>query len=493
MVGSTTQSVQGSPAAEEAQLPKPSYVIGTKVECNVALDFVYVGDKIACVAKVEPHGYRLSRWTKRDAVSIFKVIHLIVSTVKAAKGVARVLEVRLDRERGAAAASNNLTSALEVLLKQSVPYRHQRSIERDIRTHRNNHRICLGSLKVPITPVLVLYAWEHAVKLSNFLPNSRSGEFLPYQIQYATESYWTPPEFGRFVVAEVGKPTNKTEQVREVGMVLGFEENTSAILVKFRNQREPVWRNRFSDTDQVKALKYYLDGTEPDEEQAYDPDEEDPDVDVRRVSTDDLDLCFEEKSDALQSAEEVLRMLTVGNVPNVVPPPQVEEHQLPVADVSGEDVVRRSSRVRKPYEKYPRSDFVLALRAAVCRLKNRPDNTLALLEQAEERAKVPGKDGEKAANIVEILNLWKVKKAFKPVKLPDDVPGDEDQEFEIVQGKFFTVEKRDSRGEFLRVKTRGVARGDQRRSKPRTVKETFPRLDRSTPSTLCSTTSLSTD
>ena len=115
-------------------------------------------------------------------------------------------------------------------------------------------------------------------------------------------------------------------------MVLGFEENTSAILLKFRNQREPVWRNRFSDTDQVKALKYYLDGTEPDEEQAYDPDEED----VRRLSTDDLELCFEEKSDALQSAEEALRMLTVSNLPNVVPPPQVEEHQLPVAEVSGD-------------------------------------------------------------------------------------------------------------------------------------------------------------
>ena len=411
---------------------------GVKIDCQIVIDFVYVKGAISCNAKVLPHGYRIQKWATRDAQGIYDAIKYVVNAARAGKGVASVKEICIDREAGVGAVSDLLTANLGIILKQSIPYRHQRVIERDIRTIRNVQRACLESVRraeIPITMSLVLDAWEYATKIVNFTPNVNTNGFLPYQIQYGTTHYWTPPEFGKFVIIDMPRPADKVELRRQIAMVIGFEENTNAIWVKTKGNSRPIVRSRFSDTDQEQARKYFYEGTDLDPEYLSDDDEGLDDHILSSAEWNELlqdeqthKAIMELMTDNSESSEDeddqvVFDSESIGSLDL---PIQAEE-QLPVGTLG------RSGRIHRPNLRYTGSEWVMMLKRKADNIRKIEQNTLSLLEKAMEDAKNPSDEGRLAAIQVELLNVWKIKKAFEPVRLPDDVPGGPDAEFEIIQ------------------------------------------------------------
>ena len=149
---------------------------------------------------------------------------LLANKARAGNGVDRLISVSLDREKSIHAIEDEFANILSTTLRQSVPYQHERVIERQVRTMKNRYRCLLGDLRIPLTATLRKLAWEHSVKASNYVMNTNSGDYVPYQIQFRENSYRTPPRFGEFVVASVGKLENKEVPRRQV-CSRGFRRN----------------------------------------------------------------------------------------------------------------------------------------------------------------------------------------------------------------------------------------------------------------------------
>jgi len=255
-------------------VPELQYNLENRMDVELYFDLVYVGGDICNLMLVKPHNYLLMQWiTKRDINTLLNSILYLVNKVKAGNGIERVVSISVDREKAVYAIEERIVIHLVTQLKQAVPYKHERNIERQVRTVRNRYRCLLQDLKIPLTRTLKRLAWEHVVKASNFTMNTNCGEYIPYQIQYKSKEYRTPPKFGEFVVASVGKPNSKETPRNQVGMIVGFEESTRAVMVKFRGQNQIVIRDSYRVISRDEGLQRYMEDYHDYEDEIEDEDD----------------------------------------------------------------------------------------------------------------------------------------------------------------------------------------------------------------------------
>ena len=415
----------------------------------------------------------LHEWIKnRSAEDILSTLVYMVQTVKASNGIGRVLWINVDRERAIPAIERKLVVALETLLKQPVPYKHERMIERSVRTMRNRYRTTLGDLQVKVTKQLARLAWEHAVKASNFIQNVHSGEFLPFQIQHGAKEYRTPPKFGEFVVAPVGKLDNKIEPRRQVAMIVGFEERTRAVQVKFKGLKDVFTRDSYSViADQKQGRDRFMEDDE-------DSDDEEMDVEASVQTLDDTDI------EGLIGGEVNMDLSNINNLSNInttinptqnhsedtdIETPESEDDEL--EDDNIQQQPRRSGREPK-INRQP--DFIYAaIKQVLDKQAQRSDATTTHIDYVcglVEEAAIKGDDGKKAAAKLELQQVWLQKGAIAPVKLTKEQLRNK---MEVIKSKLFVIEKLDASNNFIKNKARLVARGDLRRDKPSATLETF--------------------
>ena len=126
--------------------------------------------------------------------------------------------------------------------------------------------------------------------------------------------------------------------------------------------------------------------------------------------------------------------------------------------------LRRSARVHKP-----RIEPGFVYPKIVSAVIDDPKPTwieLSLICGLVEESAQRGEAGKLASAKLELERVWKKYGAFHPVKLVKD------SKEKIIKGKLFTIEKTDASGNFLKNKSRLVARGDLRKEKFSTL-DTF--------------------
>ena len=348
------------PSEEEQQINTICYDLSHRIDVECRFDLVYVASEIAVVMVIKPHNYLLSTWIEdRTYEKVLEAVVFLVSKARSGNGVDRVTSVHVDRETSANAMEQHLAVELGVMLKQAVPYSHERYIERQVRTLRNRHRCILGELKVPLTMTLRRLAFEHVVKASNFIVNSNSRGYIPYQIQMMTEDYRTPPVFGEFVVAAVGKVKSKEAPRRQIGIIVGFEEATRAVLVKFKDQAKPLVRDSYRVIDQREGFERYMENYED-----YD-DEVEPDELLQPIDTATLMNVLANHGGIGEKVEEILAELAGGeNNTQAQDITELGEGDMEknstnapiVTELDGPNL-RRSTRQAKPNQKV---DFIYA-------------------------------------------------------------------------------------------------------------------------------------
>jgi len=241
----------------------PKYDLLSRITVYICLDWVFIAGGIATFAVAKPHGYLATDWvsarTKEEVKrSIAKVYH----RVRVGNGIERISHVQIDHEKAVSSIKDSFANELGTMLRQPTPHGHERTVERHVRTNENRYRRLLEHLRqagIVLTKTLRRCAWDHAVIASNFILNSGSGDYLPIQVQHRKEEYATPPRFGDFVVASVGKLKNKEVRRREVGIIVGFSETERGVLVKFRGQQTPLVRDKYRVVDPVQGLAQYMD------------------------------------------------------------------------------------------------------------------------------------------------------------------------------------------------------------------------------------------
>ena len=379
------------PKSKVTKTNETIYSLDKQYQVRLCFDLVYVGNDISLLMVVKPYNYTLQCWIPdRSSNSILKAIEFLVLKVRSSPGVLEILSIQADREPGVRAIEQDILRQLQILLKQAVPYGHERTTERCVRTRRNQLRCVLSELKVPKTRTLRKLAWEHVNSAANFIPNSNSGDFVPFQLHMKEKNFRTPPKFGEFVLTNVDDGTSKEDAKNAVAMIVGFEETTSNVRVKFRDSNHIFERKAFSRMDQEIGIKKYMEQFEN-----Y----------VEIIERDDAD------------AEDV---------------PEYDPFDAIIA--SETDLVMATS------------DMIHGL--------------------AEDAAK-QGPEGQKAAIKIELDRVWKKYEAITPVRL------DKETAKEIIKGKLFVVEKKDTAHNFTRNKGRLVARGDMRKDKPKETHDTF--------------------
>jgi len=430
--------------SEARNIPLP-FSLTARMDVRLAFDVVYVGDRLFNCMVVKPYNYLLGTWVdKRSAKGLLESTMYLVGKVKASNGVERIESISVDRDPLVNSEfETQLAIKLSVLLKQSVPYRHERDIERQVRTIRNRYRCVLGDIKVPITDPLRKLAWEHAVKASNFIKNKNSGDFLPFQVQHQQEVYRTPPAFGHFVIGSIGKVKSKEQPRNQVGIIVGFEENTRAVMIKFKGQRDILIRDSYRVIkDQSEGLILYEESSRDEDFGLLWMDNDQADEeDIESVEQEDLQAILKAGQDDLYGE---------------------------VVD-QGESILEVRRSTREPNEK-KLNDFIYAMREmkVTPRTVDFEDReaswkTLERICGLVDDAAIQGELGQKAAAKIELERVWKKYGAIKPVKL------DKEQPKEIIKGKLFVTEKRDASHNFTRNKGRLVARGDMRKDKPEDV------------------------
>jgi Reverse transcriptase (RNA-dependent DNA polymerase) len=272
------------------------------------------------------------------------------------------------------------------------------------------------------------------------------------------KEYYTPPRFGQFVVASVGTPVDKETARNQVGMVVGFDELTRAVYVKFRQRSSYLVRDSFHNLDDKIGFDAFMREYD-DYAMEMDDDDIESETAVGVLLRDQLlELVDIEEEDDFELGE--------GNTNHM--PQTIQNTTLPEAEdnqdiiIETEEGPRRSSRQTRS-NRLP--DYVYAM----------IDNeTVDWVEQLEiihglvEDAKIQGEVGKRAAAKIELDRVWRKYKAIRPIKLEDKSIAKE-----IIKGKLLEIEKKDTAHNFQRHKARIVARGDMRKNKPKEIKEVF--------------------
>ena len=382
---------------------------GKQQDVKVAFDIVYVAGYLCVCMIVKPFNYVLCEWvSKKDSYTLYFAVTLMLKKVKAAPGVRRIVSVSVDRERGINAVwENELLLNFGIRMERPVPYRHESRIERFVRTARNRYRCIVRDARIPLSPRLKRMAWEHVFGASNFVMNVKDQDYLPVQYMYKSKEYRTPPAFGTMVY--VGNPIVKDKDTdrKQVGMIVGFEETTRAVKMKFSGNDEILIRDAYSPVaDQMEGLDLFFESDENDNDLDYAWSEPREDQIELMDKYEMEELCLDERNDGAIQA-------------------------------TMQDMEDKES---------------IYARHAI-------DVICGLVEDAQ----VQGEVGQRAAIKIELERVWKKYGAIKPVK------ANEVNAKELIKGKLFVTEKRDAEHKFTRNKARFVARGDLRKDAPGNV------------------------
>jgi hypothetical protein len=399
---------------DEEESPTDSVSLDQPFKVQLAFDLVYISGFLCVCMVVRPSNYLLMEWIEsKDAETLLEVVARMIHRVKAFPGVAKVISLSVDRE-----TAINEPWEREMCLSEGIPmirpapYKHERRIERQVRSLENRYRSVLDDLGEPAVPEIKRLAFEHVVKASNFIRNSQSGDFLPIQLMRMRRSYRTPPQFGAFAYFPVDVPQSKEQERNEIGMIVGFEEQTSNVIVKFTAESKALIRKEFS------VLKVQDEGREI----------------FRSRSKNDEQIFAESDQDA-----------------SVELMPEFEHERMfrvPTAKAAVEQLLVDIEESARPSEMQHVRSLLTPL-SLICGLK--------------EEASVRGEQGQIAAIKLELTKVWLEYGAIEPVKR-EDVQGGE-----VIKGKLFVTEKLDAEHEFVRNKGRFVARGDLRKDKPENV------------------------
>ena len=483
----------------------------------MALDLVFVVDKISLLVVVVPPNYLLHEWIdNRSANHVFDKIGLIINRIKASPGVSEITALRCDREGAATALQDAILTKFQLNMNQSTPYGHEVLIERQVRTVRNRHRALLVRCPLPLNKTLIYNAWDCAVKTSNFIPNAKSDNKLPHQLMVGQEHYHTPPRFGQFVLVK-NQAAKNFEPVNIVGMIVNFEERTRAVQVRLKNGSILV-RDSYHELDDKDGLNLFfqvkgqplVDQHPADnsslEELNKTHEVEDSNaflgmepVDLSTTSSTSMDstnngTTTTSTMDQVQVQVQDTSSNNNNNVIGVISTmDQVQEDSEPTLELGGveedeidtqsrmevEDVednqdeeeeeqpTRRSTRERKSTQM---PDFVYSTAKNQVGANGNDDNDddvinaynnlIKFIDNNKQLAKSKSRDGEQAAIKVEMAMLVKFK-AIIPTRLTDP-----EKRKRVLKGKMVLTEKKNDNREFTHHKARFAARGDLRKGKP---------------------------
>ena len=102
-----------------------------------------------------------------------------------------------------------------------------------------------------------------------FWPNGADGNRV--EMDPPGPEYHTPPRFGQFVLVSRGRRSSKTEEIRTVALVLGFEVTTRAIVVRFPGQPRLLVRGEYVPVSDEEGRKLW--GAKPQVDFSSDNDD----------------------------------------------------------------------------------------------------------------------------------------------------------------------------------------------------------------------------
>lgn len=349
------------------------------------------------------------------------------------RNVRSIVELHVDREPSIGHIKSDLMSELGVSLLQPVAYQHERNIERQVRTLRNRVRCLLTDCPVPITRILLKKIWEYIVKMSNFIRNKRSSEYLPIQLYHGKEEYFTPPRFGQFIVCKSTHKNDKLSSPREIGMIVGFEEDTKAVEVLFPGAKETVFRDSYREISDELGKDIYHQQTR------YNVAEEilvNDDI----VELNDLDWINELYK---TGAESMIPRESLGE----------EESQYRVNNDDNNSIILDTVNDPLNLELAEPEDY---------------GGTFGAIYSLVDEATIKGDYGKRATCLLELEKVWKKYKCIEPV------PYNEIQDVKkIIKSRLLLKEKTNAENKFVTNKARLVARGDTRVDKPDSIQEIF--------------------
>ena len=158
----------------------------------------------------------------------------------------RVVRITTDAERTLISAATEIGN-LGVQLTETIPYEHEKRVERYIRTIKDRKRTIMASLSYVLPSDLHGELLQYIVTTVNLTPNSVSGTRLPYEIFYGKK-----PDLSNMALLPFGQPlmvktltsADKDAPRAEYGIALGWKLQTpGAIKVYIPHRKFIAIRN----------------------------------------------------------------------------------------------------------------------------------------------------------------------------------------------------------------------------------------------------------
>jgi hypothetical protein len=487
------------------------------------MDIVFVVGAMFLTGVVQPIGYaKTIRVQSTKGRDLMPCCSLFCKTINSASGVSKINYTMFDRE--SAINEFDFIQHTGVALKQSIPDVHNQTFEGRMRPFRNQWRCALLRVedKLPMTKAIKRLAWSFIIEASNYLMTSKTKPYLPKQLLFwendirgskvsTPPQFHTPCEFGAYVIVHRRVETDKSTMRRQVAIVLGLENTSRAVLVRFSDSNKLFPRHAYrivSDAigqDLWNRAKTHVDFVIDTDEQL------DADQEVRswKLTHDVEPLNQEEQHELVEfddtdqpppDAQNELDQLQDAEMQGELVNEAQTQEEVEVEDVLNQGelninqtpMLRRSSRATKSTQKQDfvyegDAEFIQSLRIKSM-LYDAKDSGLTepihkTLEQLmsmadqisqedtyERDSKLNSEKGKDASVKLELFRVWEKYGAFNPVKLSQQ---QKQRKITIKSRLFSIVKENENTGEFIKNKSRIVARGDQREFKPTDTLETF--------------------
>jgi hypothetical protein len=501
------------------------------IDTYVTMDVVFVVGTMYLTGVVQPIGYsKTVKIRSTKGRELIPTCDLFCKTIASASGVNKITHAMFDRE--SAINETDFVSATGVALRQSIPDVHNQTFEARMRPFRNQWRCTLLRVegKLPMTKSVKELAWEYTIEVSNYLMTPRTKPFIPKQLLFwendihglkvgtSGPNYHTPCEFGAYVIVQRRVETNKSVMRRQVGIVLGLESSSRAVLVRFPDSNKlfprhayrlisdeigaNLWKNAktqvefvtnqtedFKDDDDLRAWR-------PTDELLSQPDNEENQVEIDDIHHMGGEMLPDFGEIEGELGDEMLPDMGVLDHANIEGELGNEHQDAAIqgelANNPNEPELRRSSRATRStrstdfvYEGdieyiqalrtksmlYDASDVGLdePIHKTMERVMSLADD-ISQEDKYEADSKLNSVEGKDASVKLELFRVWKKYGAFRLVKLTRK----QKTMIKPIKSRLFSIVKEnENSGEFIKNKSRLVGRGDQRKFKPTDTLETF--------------------
>ena len=412
----------------------PSFGVPQVVE--VTGDVVYFEDdaRYELLFRVIELDFRLTTsLPSRSTDDLITKCRQLVNEIQSARGILKISNIYFDNEPALVSDPDRFLLEVGVPLENSIPHRHNASIENSVRDLRNKHRAILADWPIHENQSIRRLAWTHAVQTSNFIMTERTNPYLPIQMFYAELNYWTPYKFGTFVYASVGQVTSKLDDRRAIGLIVGFPIRSRGAWIWFKGARKPVLRDSFIPVTDQQGIKQY-------KKSIVSPEDEEDEEEAAAVDSGDDDQNHEPRPQRSRRL-----------------PAYLQDYVMSI--LSPSDKPQKLPKSRKKRQRVKRFlDLVCAARHGLPDPDPIEEPIHITLERIFATLQIQGEDWieRKKAAKAEIEKVYLKYHTFEPVRLTTE----EIKQQKPIRGMLFTTPRvKQGKTEY---KGRLVARGDQR-------------------------------